>query len=46
MRTLLDIPWTVFSGLWLALAHALAGLVLCVLIITIPFGAASFLLAA
>ena len=34
------------SGLWLALGYALAGLVLCILIITIPFGIAAFRLAA
>jgi uncharacterized membrane protein YccF (DUF307 family) len=46
VRTLLNIIWFVLSGLWLALGYALAGLVLCVLIITIPFGIASFRLAA
>ena len=46
MRTLLNVIWLVFSGFWLALGYALAGLVLCVLIITIPFGIASFRLAA
>ena len=34
------------SGLWLALGYALAGLVLCILIILIPFGIAAFRLAA
>lgn len=33
------------AGLWLALAYTLAGLVLCVLIITIPFGLQCFKLA-
>ena len=33
------------SGLWLALGYALAGLVMFVLFITIPFGIASFRLA-
>ena len=33
------------SGLWLALGYAVAGLVMFVLIITIPFGIASFRLA-
>ena len=46
MRTLLNVIWLVFSGFWLALGYALAGVVLCVLIITIPFGIASFRLAA
>ena len=34
-----------FSGLWLAIGYVLAGLVLCLLIITIPFGLACFRLA-
>jgi uncharacterized membrane protein YccF (DUF307 family) len=46
VRTLLNVIWLVLSGFWLALGYALAGLVLCVLIITIPFGIASFRLAA
>ena len=46
MRTLLNLIWFVFSGLWLAIGYALAGLVLCLLIITIPFGVACFRLSA
>ena len=46
MRTVLNVLWFVFSGLWLAIGYAVAGLVLCVLIITIPFGIACFRLAA
>ena len=46
MRTVLNILWLVLSGVWLAIAYAVAGLVLCVLIVTIPFGIASFRLAA
>ena len=46
MRTLLNLLWLVFSGLWLAIGYLLAGLVLCLLIITIPFGVACFRLAA
>ncbi len=46
MRTVLNILWLLLSGLWLALGYALAGLVMFVLIITIPFGIASFRLAA
>lgn len=45
MRTLLNIIWFVFGGLWLALGYALAGVVFCVLIITIPLGVASFRMA-
>jgi uncharacterized membrane protein YccF (DUF307 family) len=46
VRTILNIIWLLLSGLWLALGYALAGLVMFVLIITIPFGVASFRLAA
>src|SRR3954447_22668167 len=45
MRTLLNIIWLVLSGFWLALGYALAGIVMCILIITIPFGVQSFKLA-
>jgi uncharacterized membrane protein YccF (DUF307 family) len=46
MRTVLNVLWFVLSGLWLAIGYVVAGLVLCVLIITIPFGIACFRLAA
>ena len=46
MRTLLNILWLVLSGLWLALGYVAVGALLCVLIITIPFGIACFRLAA
>ena len=46
MRTLLNIIWLVFAGFWLAVGYAVAGLVCFVLIVTIPFGIASFRIAA
>ena len=46
MRTLLNLIWLILSGIWLALGYALAGLVMFLLIITIPFGIAAFRLAA
>jgi uncharacterized membrane protein YccF (DUF307 family) len=45
MRTLLNVVWLLLSGLWLAIGYAIAGVVMCVLIITIPFGIQSFKLA-
>ena len=45
VRTILNLIWLVLSGFWLALAYAFAGLIMCVLVITIPFGVASFRLA-
>ncbi|ACY97503.1 YccF domain-containing protein [Thermomonospora curvata] len=45
MRTILNVLWLVLSGIWLALGYAIAGIVCCLLIITIPFGIASFRIA-
>ncbi len=45
MRTLLNIIWLVFGGIWLAIGYALAGVLFCVLIVTIPLGVASFRMA-
>jgi uncharacterized membrane protein YccF (DUF307 family) len=45
MRTLGNILWFLLAGWWLALGYVLAGLVAVVLIVTIPFGIASFRLA-
>jgi len=42
VRTLLNIIWLVLSGFWMFLGYLLAGVVLCILIITIPWGIASF----
>lgn len=42
MRTVLNIIWLVFCGLWMCLGYFLAGLLLCVTIIGIPFGIAAF----
>ncbi|MGA1827824.1 YccF domain-containing protein [Microbacterium sp.] len=42
MRTLLNIIWLIFAGFWLFIGYMLVGVVLCVLIITIPWGIASF----
>jgi uncharacterized membrane protein YccF (DUF307 family) len=46
VRALLNVIWLVLSGFWLALGYAVAGVVMFLLIITIPFGIASFRLAA
>jgi len=45
VRTLLNLIWFLFGGLWLALGYALAGVVLCIFIVTIPLGVASFRMA-
>ncbi|MEU6779785.1 YccF domain-containing protein [Nonomuraea angiospora] len=46
MRTILNVIWLVFAGIWLAAGYALAGIICCILIVTIPFGIASFRIAA
>jgi len=45
MRTVLNVIWLVLCGIWLAIGYVLAGVVCCILIITIPFGLASFRIA-
>lgn len=45
MRTILNVVWLVFAGFWLAIGYAVAGVICCVLIVTIPFGIASFRIA-
>ena len=45
MRLVLNIIWLVLAGLWSAIGWCLAGLLMCVLIITIPFGIQAFKIA-
>ena len=45
MKTLLNIIWLVFAGFWLWLGYLLAGIICCLLIVTIPWGIASFRIA-
>jgi uncharacterized membrane protein YccF (DUF307 family) len=45
MRVLLNIFWLVFGGIFIALGYALAGVICCILIVTIPFGLAAFRMA-
>lgn len=45
MRTVLNILWLIFSGFWLALGYAIAGVVCFIFVVTIPFGIAAFRLA-
>jgi len=42
MRAVLNVIWQVLAGFWLAIGYAVAGIVCCILIITIPFGIAAF----
>ncbi|OZM70551.1 hypothetical protein CFN78_24395 [Amycolatopsis antarctica] len=45
MNLILNVIWLVLSGFWMAIGYAVAGVICCVLIITIPFGIASFRMA-
>lgn len=45
MKTLLNIIWVIFAGFGLWLGYVVAGIICCLLIVTIPFGIASFRIA-
>lgn len=45
MKTILNLVWLVLSGFWMAIGYVVAGVICCVLIVTIPFGIASFRIA-
>ena len=44
--TIGNILWFVLAGLWIAIGHVVSGILLCLTVIGIPFGIASFKLAA
>lgn len=45
MRTILNIVWVIFAGFWLFVGYVVAGVALCIPIITIPWAIASFRIA-
>ena len=45
MRTILNVIWVVCAGFWLWLTYLAAGVLACLLIVTIPWGIASFRMA-
>lgn len=45
MRTLLNIIWLLFGGIWLWRGYLLAGVIACVFMVTIPAGLACFRIA-
>lgn len=45
MRLLLNVIWLVLCGIWMAIGYVVAGIICCILIVTIPFGIASFRIA-
>lgn len=44
-NVILNVIWLIFAGIPLALAYILAGIICCLLIVTIPWGIASFRIA-
>ena len=42
MRTLLNVIWLILAGFWLFIGYIAVGVLLCILIFTIPWGIASF----
>jgi uncharacterized membrane protein YccF (DUF307 family) len=45
MRTILNLIWLVLAGIWLAIEYVIAGVMMCITIIGIPFGIQAFKLA-
>ena len=45
MRALLNVIWLVFAGIWLAILYVVAGVLISLTIIGIPFGVAAFRMA-
>ncbi|MFF8288404.1 YccF domain-containing protein [Streptomyces sp. NPDC016309] len=42
MKAILNVIWLILGGFWMFLGYMLAGLLLCVTVIGIPFGLAAF----
>ncbi|MGW6914458.1 YccF domain-containing protein [Kitasatospora sp. NPDC054939] len=45
LEFVLNVLWLILCGIWMAIGYAVAGIVCCILIITIPFGIAAFRIA-
>lgn len=45
MRVVLNLIWLILAGVWLAIGYLIAGAILCITIIGIPFGMQAFKLA-
>jgi len=45
MKVIGNILWFLLAGIWMAMGYVLAGVIMCITIIGIPFGIASFKLA-
>ncbi|MEV3992012.1 YccF domain-containing protein [Streptomyces sp. NPDC049837] len=42
MKAILNVIWLIFGGFWLFVGYMVAGLLLCITVIGIPFGLAAF----
>lgn len=42
MRTVANLLWLVFAGLWISIGYAVGGALLCLTIVGIPFGIQAF----
>ena len=42
MRTIGNVLWLILAGIWLAIGYTVAGVVMCVTIIGVPFGIQAF----
>ena len=45
VKTLLNIIWFIFGGIWLALGYIFFGIIACILVVTLPAGVACFRIA-
>lgn len=45
MRTLLNLIWLVFGGVWLWVSYMIAGVIACIFVVTAPAGIACFRIA-
>lgn len=45
VTTILNVLWLVLCGFWMAVGYVVAGVICCLLVVTIPFGIASFRIA-
>jgi uncharacterized membrane protein YccF (DUF307 family) len=45
LNAILNVVWLILEGLWMAIGYAIAGIICFILIVTIPFGIASFRIA-
>lgn len=45
VKTLLNLIWFIFGGIWLALGYIFFGIIACILVVTLPAGVACFRIA-